>query len=490
MSLIRQLIGQTAIYGLGHILSRVLYFLVLTSYLTIRFDDTMEYGIYSDMYAYASLFIVILSYRLDTAFFRFGSKDGQLHKSFSTAFISMIMSTVVIVSIGIVFSSEIAKLLHYSDNVHYVKWFTIILGFDVLVLIPYAKLRLENKAAIFMGYRILNILLTIALIFFFLEGPGGRIFAQNLPFIKNEVDYVFFSNLIASASIFLLMVPIYKGIKWSFDFDLWKKMVVYALPLVIVGIAGSFNQFFSAPLQKYLLGNDISNNLADVGIYAAPMRIAALLTLFTTAFNYAAEPFFFKNADKKESKDLYGKICLLFVMIVGIIILVLNYYLDIFQFLIGKNYREGLVIIPILLFAYLGYGIYYNLSIWYKLADKTIYGALISTIGAIITFVFSLVFLPKWGYIASAWAALTTYIVMNILVYIFGQIHYPIKYPIKKLAITIGIIVSLVFLGIMLDDHLNTTMATVIKSALLIGYLGYIYLMEKETLLDIISKKK
>jgi len=321
MSLIRQLAGQTVVYGLGHILSKVLYFIVLTTYLTNRFPNTKDYGIYAEMYAYAAILIVILSYRIDTAFFKFGSIKGQLQKAFTTAFVPLVLSTVIMVLLGISFAAPIAELIGYPDRPHYVKWFVVILGFDVLVLLPYARMRLEKKPLQFVSYRLFNILLTIALVLAFLEFPAVKVFIQPwLPEIKTEIEFVFLSNLIASAAVFLLMLFSLNLRSWKVDWLLWKRMVLFALPLIVVGIAGSFNQFFAVPLQKFLLGNSFDENLTQAGIYAAPQRIAALLALFTTAFNYAAEPFFFSNADRKDAKTMYGKICLLFAMIGGLVV--------------------------------------------------------------------------------------------------------------------------------------------------------------------------
>lgn len=491
MSLIKQLAKQTAVYGLGHIISKILYFVVLTTYLTNKLTDTAEYGIYAEMYAYASLLLVFLSYRIDTAFFRFGSKDSDLKRAFNTAFIPLVFTTVFFACIGLFFDDQIANLIGHPDRPQYVRWFSCILAFDVLVLLPYARLRLENRPMKFIAYRILNIILTIILVFLFFETSSfADLFSSYFPSIKNEVEYVFIANLIASAVLFLAMLPVLNILDGKWDWGLWKKMFRYSWPLIIVGIAGSFNQFFAVPLQKFLLGNSFEENLAQAGIYAAPQRIAALLALFTTAFNYAAEPFFFKNADRKESKEVYGKICLMFVMVGGLMVLGLFFYIDLFQFLIGKNYREGLVIVPILLLAYLLLGIYYNISIWYKLADKTIYGALISSIGAIVTFCFSLIFLPKWGYIASAYAALLTYTIMNIIVYLFGQKFYPIKYPIAKILLVLLFLLIGIFFSIAIENTIDELWLKLgLKTIFLLVYVFAIFRMEKEGFLEILRQK-
>lgn len=495
MSLIRQLAGQTIIYGLGHILSKVLYFIVLTTYLTNRLPDTREFGIYAELYAYASILIVVLSYRIDTAFFRFGSDKGKMSSAFSSAFSGLLCTTILLVGLVFMFSQNIAQLIGYEDKPHYIQWFALIIGFDVLALLPYAKMRLQNLAKKFILFRLFNVLLTIALVLLFLEIlPGSNLLKsiqKHLPTISSDVDFVFLSNLLASFLVFVCMIPFVLKTKWRIDFSLWKKMFWYALPLVIVGIAGSFNQFFAAPLQKFLLGASYEENLTQAGIYAAPQKIAALLALFTTAFNYAAEPFFFRNKTHKDSKELYGKICLLFTMVGGIAVLILFFYIDLFQYLIGPNYREGLVIVPILLMAYLLMGIYYNISIWYKLADKTYFGAAIALIGASITFAFSLFFLPRIGYIASAWAAVLTFLTMNLIAYFLGQRHYKIQYPNKKIVFVLLIIVLTMWLGYLTDKKLQSYLiAFAIKSFLLLGYIFTIYKMESTTFRAAFNRSK
>lgn len=492
MSLIRQLAGQTVIYGFGHILSRILYFIVLTTYLTNRLPDTAEFGVYAELYAYASILIVMISYRIDTAFFRFGSDKGNLEKSFSTAFIPLIFSTLFFVGLGILCSKAIASLIAHESNLHYIKWFAVIIGFDVLTLLPFAKLRLDNKAAQFVGFKLFNIILTILLVLFFLEfiPKYGQVFGDLIPVLSSEVDYVFLSNLIASAALFICVVIATKPKLQKPDFGLWKKMVLYSLPLVIVGIAGSFNQFFSAPLQKFLLGNSYEENLIQVGIYAAPQKIAALLALFTTAFNYAAEPFFFRNKDKKESPEMYGKICLIFTMVGGIGVLFLFFYIDFFKYLIGPSYREGIVIIPILLMAYLLLGIYYNISIWYKLSDKTSYGAVIACVGAVVTFSINFIYLPKIGYIASAWAALATYVTMNVLAYFLGQRHYKIKYPVAKILALIALLAISILLGMGIDTlDLAFGVRLFLKSCLILMFVTTSYLMERKTFKELFVLK-
>ncbi len=460
MSLLKKLAGQTIVYGLGHILGRVLYFLIIASYLSYKFEETRSYGIYTEMYAYASLLIVLFSYRIDTAFFRFGSKSSDLEKSYSSSLIPIGLTSILLLMLGLSLAKPIAHFLHYEDHVHYIKWFLWIITFDVLLLLPYARLRLEEKPGRFVFYRLLNIILTIVLILFFLQVVPWGIdndygFFERFLWFEDQVDYVFFANLLVSGAMFLLMLPLSLKAKWAFvDWKLYKRMLVYALPLIIVGFANSINQFFAVPLQKFLLGNSIDENLSNAGVYAAPQRIAMLISIATTAFNYAAEPFFFKQAAEGERREIYGDVAKAFVIVLGSLILILLFYFDLFKHLVDvSRYADGFVIVPILLFAYLLLGLYYNVSIWYKLADKTVYGALISIVGAVITLVLSYIFLPMLGFIASAWAALACYGSMVFLAYITGRKFYPIPYPIKKILFYIALIFVLYRISVWFSWH-------------------------------------
>ncbi len=490
MSLLKQLAGQTVIYGLGHILTRIVYFVLITTYLTYRFEDTFQYAIYVDLYAYASILLVVLSYRMDTAFFRFGSKKENRYNAFNSGLSVLLFTTAVFAVLGFTFARELAVLLKYPDSSHYIRWFTVIISLDTLALLPYAKLRLENKARVFVGFRIFNVLITASLVLFFLEVlPEVRTssFFAFIPELKYEIDFVFVSNIIASALVLFGLMIKTKGYRFQVDFALWKKMFVYALPLVLVGIAGSFNQFFGVPLQKFFLGEDYYANMSEAGVYGAVQKIASLLALFTTAFNYAAEPFFFSNTELAQRSSLYGKVCRMFVLSGGVIVLGLFLFVDIFQFLIGSNFREGLFVLPILLVAYLFLGIYYNVSIWYKLSDNTSVGAIIALAGAVITLGLSVSFLPRIGYVASAWAALCTYLFMVAAAYLWGQRVYPIEYPVLKILTNLVVIVVIILLSNYIRPILGPSVY-IVNALLFAGYLLWCYYSERNEWRQLIAR--
>lgn len=453
-------------------LSRVLYFLILSSYLTYTLKDSYEYGLYTLMYSYATVIIVLLSYRIDTAFFRFGSGKGNLAKAFSTAFFPLIFTTTFCVSGIILFSDTISSALSLSSYPHYFKWFSIILGFDVLALLPYGKFRLENKAKSFAIYKVANIILTIILLFYFFEfyhprqGENGWV-QQLFPSWGQLVDYVFIANLIASIFIFLLLCTNLKDIKFSIDWTLWKKMVLYSLPLIIVGVASSINQYFSAQFQQFFLSGSMDDNIAEVGVYGAAMRLAALLIMFNSAFNYAAEPFFFRNASRRNNKDIYAKVLSLYSICSIALIVLLVYNLEIIAYVVGENYRAAIYLVPILLLAYFMLGIYYNVSIWYKLSDKTIYGSYISLFGVLVTVLISYYCIPIFGYAGSAWAALACYTSMVCLAIIWGRKHYPIQYDFKRLAIWLILLVLL----ILVNQWIVALRLSVIPLVLLKGFI-------------------
>ena len=285
---------------------------------------------------------------------------------FKAALLPLVLSSVVVVGLALVYAGDIAALLTYPGRGYYVIWFAIIIALDVIALLPMARLRLQSRAKLFVFFKVANVLVTILLVLFFLEALPrvSPAFLSGLrSFVKSDIDYVFLSNLVASALMLLgllFVFPIRSGkVNWS----LWRKMVGYAWPLVIVGIAGSINQFFGVPLQKYFLGADFAINKDEAGVYGAVQKIPALLAMFTTAYNYAAEPFFFKNAEQKEAKTLYGDIALFFIMAAGLIAVGIYLFIDVLQFVIGSGYREAIYLVPILLMSYLFLGIYYNVSI-------------------------------------------------------------------------------------------------------------------------------
>ena len=484
MGKIKQFAGQTMIYGLSHILSRIFYFLLITVFLTrLLGGRTEEFGVYEILYGYSTVLLFLFSFRLDTALFRYGNKNENKAIAFNTTFSTVILAAIGIAVAGTLLAQPIANLIRFSDQPHYVRWFSYIIAFDIMSLIPFAKLRIDGKAKRFAIYKVFNIVFSCLLVLFFLivlPKYQDDLFSF-VPALGSEVAYVFIANLIASLIQFLLLLNESKGFEFKIDSVLFKKMAYYSFPLVIVSIANALIQYFSAPLQDMYVGR------AEAGVYGVTRRIASLFVMFTTAFNYAAEPFFFNNSSDKDKKELYGTICRLFVLVGGLIIISIYASLDIIKLIFPADYWGTFYLLPMLLLAYLLLGIYYNVSIWYKLADKTKYGAYISIIGLIINLSISIFFLPKVGVQASVWATLASYLVMVVIAYQIGQKKFPIYYPLKKIIINLAIILACIGSLIMLRNNMPQYVI-VGNVILLLGYLVYGYLTEKVMWKSLLSK--
>jgi len=488
MSILKKLAGETAIYGLSSILSRLLNFVILTPYLTRVFLPG-EYGIVSEMYAYVAFLMVLFTFRMETAFFRFGSKENNLERSFRTSALFLILTTFLFSAILILLAQPIADWLQYPDHSEYIIWFVFIIAFDTLAAIPMARLRLENRPILFAVIKTASILVNMAFIFLFLEGLPWLI-DQGIEglapyyFSDNRILYVFIANFIGSLTPLILLLPQYRKLQFKPDFELWKKMILYALPLMVVGFAAITNQLLNIPLMKAYLPGDLEQNLEQVGIYTGCYKIAILMSLFIQAFNYAAEPFFFRNADRKDSKDIYAMVGQAFAMVGSIGFLGILLYLDLVKHLISSNYWAGLGIVPILLLAFFFLGLYYNFSIWFKLKDKTIYGAFISIGGAIITITLNLWLLPIIGFYGAAWAALACYGFMAMASYLTGRYYYPIAYPIVNMLAYILLALAFYWLSTFIRTFIEdqTILLLLCNTLLFLFFITLLYLFEKESL--------
>ncbi len=447
MSVLKKLAGQTAIYGLSSIVGRFLNYLLVPLHTTVFVPQ--QYGVITEMYAYVAFLIILLTYGMETAFFRFSTKEGNEEKSvFSTILSSLASSTSMFILMAIIFAQPIADWLLYPDNKEYVVWFAIIVGLDAISSIPLARLRSQNKAKTFAGINIANVLVNIGLNLFFLmyclplvaEG-GGNWLTDTFYDPSTGVGYVFIANLIASAVKFLLLGPtMLKGFTKP-KLSLLKPMLIYSSPLLIAGLAGMINETLDRILLKRILYPDIGEaaTMATIGIYGACYKLSIIITLMIQAFRYAAEPFFFSQEKEKGSRELYSKIMTYFVWVLAGTFLFVMLYIDIFKYFIpNQAFWEGLKVVPILLMANIFLGIYYNQSVWYKLSGKTSYGAGLAVFGALITLVLNAMFIPKYGYMASAWATFACYGSMMVASYLLGQKHYPVPYEVGKLALMIG----------------------------------------------------
>lgn len=496
MSLLKKLAGETVIYGVSNVVSRLINFL-LVPYYTRELVNTADYGVVNVMYGYVGLLLVIMTYRMETGFFRFGSKDEDRSKTFSTSMISLLTSTPIFVILLIIFSQDIANLINYPDSPRYVVWFALIIGMDALTRIPLAKLRLDSRPKMFLAVQLTNIFVNVGSnIFFITLCPllleNGHEWVNTIYNPDRLVDYVFISNLIASAVMLLMLSPSFLSIKREFDKDLFKRMFWYVLPLIPVGIAAIINETLDKPMLEWLLPGTQEENQAQVGIYAANYKLAALMTIITQGFNYAAEPFFFRNREQKNTSKLYGRVGQSFALLGSIAFLGIMLFLDFALMILGDNYtQQGSEIIPIILMANLFLGLYYNFAIWYKLSDKTIMGLYIALVGASITLLMNFTLIPTWGYMASAWATFACYAVMATMAYLLGQKYYPIHYPIPRMALYILLALGCYFMSTWINSLEILKGWEYLGSLLiLLLYLTIVYLLEKNHLIKAIFKSE
>ncbi len=458
---IKKLAGQTAIYGIPSILGRILGYLLVPLYTRVFIPG--EYGTVNVFYSYASFLMVVLTYGMETAFFRYHESENDKEKVFSTGMISLLTTSVIFLLFISFLSSRIARVIDYSDHPEYVRWFGWILVLDAVASMPFARLRAQNRprrfATIKMTGIVINIGLNLILILlcpFILKHSNNELLTSLLHFIYRAdwgIEYIFISNLISSGVVLILLLPEIAATRWKFDPVFWRRMFLYAFPLLFAGMAGIVNETFDRLLLRYLLPEDIATS--QVGIYSACYKISILMTIFIQAYRYAAEPFFFAQAKEKDARDIYAHIMDYFIITVAMIFLVTMVYLDdfILPILVGKKYWAGRGVIPVLMLANLFLGVYYNLSIWYKLTGRTIWGAWLSGIGAVITLVLNIWWIPLsadhliHGYYGAAWATFICYGSMMILSYLLGQKYFPVRYNLVKFTGYLGLAVILYLLS-------------------------------------------
>ncbi len=450
MSILKKLASQTAIYGLSSIFGRFLNYLLVPLY--TYYFTAAEYGVVSEFYAYAGFFSVFLLFGFETGYFRFRDKEKpQRDKTYSTALIFIILINISFFGLILLINSQLSAALHYANHPEYLRWFSIILILDAIGSIPFARLRAENKALRFASVKVIEILTTIALSLLFIVYCPKLAAQHSYPELDLIYDpaigvgYIFIANLCASIVKFLLLTPQLKGLCWGFDWQLFKRLLLYCLPMVVIGFAGIINEMLDRALLKYLLPYDTQTNLKMLGIYGACYKLSILMSLFIQAFRYAAEPFFFAYSDKNDATKVYAQVLKFFVIFCVFIFLLVTLYIDFFKYFIGKEFRAGLEVVPILLMANLCLGIYVNLSIWYKLTDRTGLGAFVSLAGAVLTVILNLYWIPLYGYVGSAWATLACYAGMAIVSYLLGRKYYPVAYDVMRVLGYIGLGVGLYF---------------------------------------------
>lgn len=480
MSIFKSLFKQTIIYGLATVLPRALAVVLVPLYVSVLGRE--QYGVYATVMAFLILGNVLLSYGMETAFFRFINKhEAQKAMVQSTALTSLTCSTILFLGISLFFNESLASILDFRSE--FVTYGLLILAMDALCVLPFVYFRANEKPMRYAVIKIFNVLINLGLnLFFFLwlpnlseTNPGS--FWDSINLTENRVAYVFIANLIASTVTLLVLLPLYVRIGFKFNMAIWKGMLRYAFPVLIAGIAFSINEAFDKILLKYLLPADIAE--AEVGVYAACYKIGVFMTLFATAFRLGIEPFFFNHAKEQHAALTYARITKYFAIFGSCILLFVMVYIDIFKRILipDPQFWKALTVVPFILLANLCLGIYHNLSVWYKITDKTKFGAYISVVGAIITLLLNFLLIPVMSYMGSAIATLAAYGSMMVISYVLGQRNYPIPYELNRiggyllLAIVFSVISFYGFAGNL-----------IIGTALLLVFLSSVLFAEKNEL--------
>ncbi len=484
MSIFKKLFRQTFVYGLATVLPRVLGVILVPIYTGVL--STEVYGVYVSFMALLILGNVVLSYGMETAFFRFINKESdQKNKVESTVLTSLTISTISFLIIGLLCRNFLGESLGFK--VEYIIYGLWIMALDALVVLPFVWYRANERPMRYAIIKIINVVINLSLNIFFLIGlpeliNSGYTFFNSI-YLEDQITYVFISNLIASGVTFLLLIPLYTKIKFGFDVKLWKSMMKYAMPVLISGVAFSINEAFDKWLLRYLLPENIAD--AEAGIYGACYKIGVFMTLFSTAFRLGIEPFFFNHAKEKNAKETYANITLYFTVLGSLMMLGVVVFADILKLLIIKDesYWEGMVVVPIILLANLCLGVYHSLSVWYKINDQTRFGAIISVIGAIITIILNYTLIPIYSYLGSAIATLAAYGTMMILSYLLGRKYYPIPYNIKKIGLYFSTSILFSVLTFYVYDR-----NYVVGVPLLLVFLVILYISEKKVLKQILRR--
>ncbi len=483
MGIFQKLFKQTVIYGLATVLPRMLSFLLIPLYTHIL--PTEAYGKIAIVFSYFVVCNAILAYGMETAFFRFFSKESNKDTVVSTSTLSLLLSSILFFAIAMLCKTQIMEVTGIEgDYITLVIW---VLLLDALVVIPFAWLRAIERPIRYSWIKILNVAINLGLNILFLKYLGSltTLFPKlSCIAIENyEINYIFISNLVSSGVTLALLSPFYFKIKYKFDLVLWKKMMRYALPILVSGVAFSINETFDRILLDYLLPDDVADHV--VGIYAACYKLALFMTLFATAFRLGIEPFFFTYSENKNAPEMYAQITKYFVIFGAFILLSVVVFIPVLKrvIILNANYWEAVSIVPIILLANFCLGIYHNLSVWYKVTDRTQFGAYISIVGALLTVLLNLVLIPSYSYMGSAIATLAAYSTMMILSYYFGRKYYPVPYNMKKIGMYLLLSISFSILSFYIFDS-----NYIVSIPLLIVFLVILYTMERKELKQVLKK--
>ena len=480
MNNLKGLAKDTAIYGLSSIVGRFLNYLLVPLYTAALSAAGGGYGVITNVYAYTALLLVILTYGMETTFFRFANKEGEdPRRVYSTALVSVGTTSLVFVALVLTFISPISSAMGYAEHPSYIWVMAITVALDAFQCIPFAYLRYKKRPVKFAALKLANIMMSIALnLVFFLvlpkwyESTGGEGFVSQIYSPEVGVGYAFYINLFCSAALMFLLLKELTGFKYVLDRALLRRMLSYSWPILVLGIAGILNQTADKILFPYIYKGADAH--AQLGIYGAASKIAMIMAMITQAFRYAYEPFVFGKAKDKDNRDTYAKAMKYFVVFTLLAFLAVIGYMDLLKYLIGPDYWSGLRVVPIVMAAEIMMGVYFNLSFWYKLIDKTIWGAWFSGAGCLVLVLVNVIFVPRYGYMACAWAGFAGYGTAMLLSYFVGQRHYPINYPVKDMAVYVVVAVVLCLVMRRANASLPMLGALAVNTVLLLAFAAMI----------------
>lgn len=477
MSNIKSLVKDTAIYGISSIAGKFINYLLVPIQTAAFAAAGGEYGVVTNIYAYTALLMVILTYGMETAFFRFANKtEEDVRKVYSTTLVSVGSTALLFIAVVLLLLPQIAGFMKYSDHPDWVAVMFACVAIDAFKCIPFAYLRYQKRPVKFATLQIVNITLNIVLnLIYLIVLPAWKI---NLFGLYDEqftlnVGMVFYINLVCTVIVLLCFKAELTGFRYTFDKALWRRMIRYAWPLLILGIAGILNQTLDKIIFPYLYSG--VDEKAQLGIYGAATKIAMIMAMITQAFRYAYEPFVFGNAKENDNRETYAKAMKYFIIFTLLAFLVVIGYMDVLKYIIrNHDYWQGLRVVPIVMVAEIMMGVYFNLSFWYKLIDKTIYGAWFSGIGCLVLVTVNVIFVPTYSYMACAWGGVAGYGTAMLLSYFVGQKKYPIDYPIKSIFVYVAITALFFVIMTLMPETWPQVVRLAVNTALIIAFLAHI----------------
>lgn len=478
MSNLKSLAKDTAIYGLSSIIGRFLNYLLVPLYTTKFTAQSGNYGILTNVYAITALLLVILIYGMETGFFRFANKQDENPQTvYSTILISVGSTSLLFIIACLSFLSPISTALVYANHPEFIGMMAVVVALDAFQSIPFAYLRYKRRPIKFASIKLFSIFLNIGLNLFFLV-LCPSIYKSNPELISwfynpdYGVGYVFLANLISTSAQMFFFIPELRGFPYKYDYALMKRIMSYSFPLLILGVVGILNQTIDKIIYPLLFANK-QEAAVQLGIYGAASKIAMIMAMLTQAFRYAYEPFVFGKNKDKDNRTTYASAMKYFLIFVLLAFLAVTFYMDILKYIIAPDYWEGLRVVPIVMGAEILMGIYFNLSFWYKLIDETRWGAYFSLIGCFIIVCLNVIFVPVYGYIASAWAGFAGYLVITLLSYFIGQKKYPISYDLKGMGVYIILAIALYAVSAVIVPD-NMIIRLVFRTLLLFVFIVYI----------------